>query len=223
MSSAAQPPSHSLAEDTSRQLRDAIASGELLPGERLTEADLTTRYGVSRNTLRESFRLLSAQGLVAQERNRGTFVTVPSIASVLDIYRVRRLIETQALIQAFPKHPAVSTMRQAVEQAHEARLHNDWRTVGSANIAFHRAIIALTDSARLTRLFDQLSAELRLAFGLIDDPEYLHAPFLDRNTEILNLVTDGQMREAADTLADYLVQSERILLTAYDRLTTQAR
>lgn len=51
---------------------------------------------VSRNSLREAFRLLTKEGLLRHEHNRGVFVATPSVASIIDIYRVRRTIECQA-------------------------------------------------------------------------------------------------------------------------------
>ena len=61
-------------------------------------------------------------------------------------------------------------------------------------------------------------AELRLAFGLLDSPEQLHAPFLQENGAILELVQQGDMEAAATRLADYLDRSERVVMTAFARL-----
>jgi DNA-binding GntR family transcriptional regulator len=56
-----------------------------------------------------------------------------------------------------------------------------------------------------------------LAFGLLDDPEFLHAPYVDSNVKIIDLFEAGQPQEAAAALGDYLVHSERIVLAAYAR------
>ncbi len=211
-------PPVSRADEAATALRDLIIDGALLPGAPLREVELSEQFGVSRNTLREAFRMLAHEGLLTQVPYRGACVATPSITSIIDLFRVRRIIECQAIAQAFPKHPAVNRMRAAVEASAVAREAGDWRAVGTANIAFHSAVIALTDSARLARIFNQLSAELRLAFGLVDDPEYLHAPFIDRNGEILACVEAGETARAAEILDTYLVRAERLLLAAYERL-----
>lgn len=208
----------SLVDEMATLLRDRIIDGSLTPGAPLREAELAEQLDVSRNTLREAFRVLSHEGLITQVPYRGAFVTTPTITSIIDLYRVRRMIECQAVSQAFPKHPAVARMRAAIEVADRGRNEGDWRTVATANIAFHDAIIALADSARLTRIFKLFAAEMRLTFGLVDDPEYLHAPFLDRNREILRLVEAGETEQAAQALDTYLVRAERLLLAAYERL-----
>ncbi len=206
-----------LAERIAQQLRQKITDGELAPGQRLSEQALSEKLGTSRNTLREVFRTLTKDGLLRHEPNRGVFVSVPSIASIIDIYRVRRLIECRALAEAYPRHPAKKKMREAVEMALRSSRAGDWLTVGTANMAFHLAVVELADSERLNLLFASVLAELRLAFGLLRDPEFLHAPYVEMNLRILELAEAGDYAAAAAALLDYLVQSERIVLAVYAR------
>lgn len=213
---------HSRAMDAAAEIRARISNGELAPGERVPEARLAESLGVSRNTLREAFRSLSEEGLITQIPNRGACVAIPNINTIIDIYRVRRLIECQAVAEAMPRHPAIARMRLAVEAALGARDRDDWPRIATANIEFHRAIFELADSARLNRMYAQLTSELRLAFGLIDDPAYLHAPFLERNAAILDLLEAGSTEQASAALRDYLLLAERILLAGYERATTSA-
>lgn len=98
-------------------IRQKITIGELPPGERLSEATLSEQLEISRNTLREVFRILTQEGLLTYKPNRGVFVSVPDMASIMDIYRVRRLIECDALRHAYPMHPAISRMQDNVNQA----------------------------------------------------------------------------------------------------------
>lgn len=210
------PPS--LAEDTAARLRNEIARGKLTAGQKLSEAKLSADLGISRNTLREAFRLMTRDGILEHEPNRGMYVATPSMASTLDIFRVRRLIEVPALAQAWPRHNAVARMREAVDQAEGLRLVDDWRGVGSANMDFHLAIVALTDSPRLMSFFSRIIVELRLAFGLLDSPEMLHRPYIERNRQILTTLESGEPEAASRILADYLDQSERAVMAAFARL-----
>ena len=207
----------SLTDTVANTVRLMLIQGELRAGQRLSEAALSQQLDISRNTLREVFRILIKEGLLHHEPNRGVSVVVPSIADIIDIYRVRRLIECQALEKAWPLHPAHKRMRDAVADAQQARDAKDWRRVGSANMAFHAAIVALSDSERLSAMFEDLAAELRLAFGMLDDPEYLHAPYVDLNARLLQMFMEGQTAAAARELETYLVQSERMVLAVYAR------
>lgn len=206
-----------LTERTAQLIRDKIVKGEFSPGQRLSEAALCESLEISRNTLREVFRILTQEGLVLHEPNRGVSVAIPSIASIIDIYRVRRLIECQALAHAYPRHPAKQHMRDAVDMAIKCRDVSDWQGVGTANMEFHMAIVELADSERLNVMFAHVLAELRLAFGLLNDPEFLHAPYIESNVKILELFEAGKLAESAATLGEYLVHSERIVLAVYAR------
>ncbi|WP_026620886.1 DNA-binding GntR family transcriptional regulator (plasmid) [Ensifer sp. WSM1721] len=208
-----------LAPRLAEQIRNKLIAGELKPGQRLSEASLSSDLDVSRNSLREAFRLLTKEGLLRHEPNRGVFVATPSMASIIDIYRVRRVIECRALEQAYPQHPAVARMRLAVDKALEYRAANDWVGVGSANMAFHAAIVDLADSARLNVFYGQIAAELRLSFGLLEDLEFLHAPYVEMNAAILAQVEAGKMAEAAAALEAYLAHSERTVLAAFARIS----
>jgi GntR family transcriptional regulator, transcriptional repressor for pyruvate dehydrogenase complex len=70
----------SAAHQIAEQLRMAVLLGQLPPGQRLpSETDLAAEYSVSRGTIRETMKLLSAAGLVESTRGAsgGTFVRVP--------------------------------------------------------------------------------------------------------------------------------------------------
>ncbi|UJW77401.1 GntR family transcriptional regulator [Rhizobium sp. SL42] len=215
---AEQDTTSALAPRLAEQIRDKLIAGELKPGQRLSEAALSADLDVSRNSLREAFRLLTKEGLLRHEPNRGVFVATPSMASIIDIYRVRRTIECRAIANAYPNHPAVARMQDAVAHARVARDAKDWLTVGSQNMVFHAAIVDLADSQRLNVFYAQIAAELRLSFGLLDDPELLHAPYVDLNAAILDRLAAGQTQEAAAALESYLLQSERTVLAAFSRI-----
>ena len=207
----------SRADQAAMSIRRMLITGELIPGQRLVEGALGELLGVSRNTLREACRMLTNERLLERKPNVGVFVVVPTLASIIDIYRVRRLIECPALAQSLPRHPASRRMRLAVDSAIDFATAGDWLAVGTANMEFHSAIVALADSDHLDRLYGNLSAELRLAFSLLDDPEYLHEPYVERNLRVWELYDAGQGAEAAVILEEYLMQSERTVIAAYSR------
>lgn len=74
-------------------LRRAIISGQLRPGERLTERSLTSMMSVSRTVVREVLRQLETEGLVAVIPNRGPVVRELSAQEAKDLYRIRGVLE----------------------------------------------------------------------------------------------------------------------------------
>ena len=195
------------------QLRSSMINGELAPGRRLAEASLTGLLGVSRNTLREAFSTLIEEGLLVRRPHRGVFVATLSPAQIADIYRVRVLVECSALSQAPTDPPRAAGMRAAVDEAHRAVRAGDWRAVGTANMHFHEQVVALAGSPRLDGWMRQLTAELRLAFVAAPDGEALHRPFVAMNEQIAATYEQGDAHRAAELLRDYLLTSERIVLS----------
>jgi len=211
-----------LNDRVAEQIRQQIVRGEFEPGQRLSEVALSESLEISRNTLREVFRLLTKEGLLRHVPNRGVFVAIPSMASIMDIYRVRRMVECQSLAQAIPQHPAREQMREAVAEQRQLREAGRWTEVGTANMRFHKGVVALADSERLNTLFSHILVELRLAFGMLSNAEFLHAPYIEMNAAILERFEAGDMARAAEQMLDYLNHSERVVLSVYARRMSEA-
>ncbi|MGN9843347.1 GntR family transcriptional regulator [Nonomuraea sp. H19] len=205
----------STAERVADILRDRISEGFFRPGQRLSEESISEALGVSRNTLREAFRLLGHEGLLEHKLNRGVFVRLPSVEDALDLYRVRRVLEGAA-VRRRPSEQAMTVIREAVRDAERAAEQDDWQRVGTANIRFHQALVTLNDSPRLDETMRQLLAELRLVFHVMDNPREFHEPFVDRNRTLLGLIEAGRPDEAAAYLDDYLDHAEKLLVQAYE-------
>lgn len=197
-------------------IRDSILQGDVAPGTRLDEVRLGRALGVSRNTLREAFRLLAHDNLVEHRPHRGVFVRTTSPRQASEIYAVRRMVQVGALrefaaaVPATPGRPSVSAaaiapVEAAVAAAEHARSVGDWRTVGTMNGTFHLALAALAENTVVDRVMAGLIAEMRLVFPSVGTPDEVHERYLDANRRILELVRSGELVRAADALDDYLV------------------
>ena len=65
-------------------LRNAILTGQLSPGTRLSEQEIADTIGLSRQPVREAFLRLAGEGLLEIRPQRGTFVSKITVAEVLD-------------------------------------------------------------------------------------------------------------------------------------------
>ncbi|MFI6495846.1 GntR family transcriptional regulator [Nonomuraea typhae] len=205
----------STAERVADILRDRIIEGFFEPGQRLSEESISEALGVSRNTLREAFRLLGHERLLDHRLNRGVFVRVLSAEDVADLYRVRRVLQGAA-VRRRPTGAALAVIREAVADAERAAAADDWRAVGTANIRFHQALVTMNGSPRLDETMRQLLAELRLVFHVMKNPRGFHEPFVERNRALLELIEAGRADEAATFLDAYLDHAEQLLVRAYD-------
>ncbi|MFC9548289.1 GntR family transcriptional regulator [Streptomyces sp. NPDC056956] len=207
----------STAERVSAILRSRIADGYFPPGTRLSEDGIGGALGVSRNTLREAFRLLTHERLLVHELNRGVFVRVLAVEDVEDIYRTRRLVEC-AVVRGLGAPPhRLDALDAAVEEGRRAAREGDWKGVGTANIHFHSELVALAGSERTDELMRSVFAELRLAFHVVDEPRRLHEPYIARNVALLEALRSGDLRHAEELLAGYLDDSLERVVEVYRR------
>lgn len=203
----------SLSERAAESVRAAILVGRFLPGERLSEPKLVDALSISRNTLREAFRVLAEERLVEHRFNRGVFVRVPRSDDVSDLYACRRVVECAPLRAEAPRR-SPQAMADAISAAIAAQQADDANGLAAADIRFHIGVTELNGSVHLDRQLRPIWNEMRLVFLLAHDSRGFHDRYVGRNTEILQAYRAG---EAADGLMDrYLRDAERELLAALD-------
>jgi DNA-binding GntR family transcriptional regulator len=150
------------------ELRAAILAGRIKPQEALPEAALAKAFGTGRSAIREALRHLVQEGLVVSEINRGARVRPISTADVIDVYRVRTALEVAA-VTTLLEHPGAidpARLSQAQQQIREAspddRSETPSQELIAADIDFHRALVAMAGSPRLSRAHEPLAAESQM-------------------------------------------------------------
>jgi DNA-binding GntR family transcriptional regulator len=205
----------STAERVAEVLRRRVTEGDLPPRTRLSEERLIEVLHVSRNTLREAFRLLTHEGLLEHQLHRGVFVRELDEADLVDLYRLRRLVECNVVRGlAEPDPGLLRRLVGDVEAGEAAAEREDWTSVGTANMGFHRHLVALAGSPRTDEVTERLLAELRLAFHAAASPRRLHEPYVGRNRALLDALVAGDYEAAAKDLEVYLDDSLAELLDA---------
>lgn len=206
----------SSAEQLARVIREQVLQGALPPGSPLREQQIVASAGVSRSTTREALRLLAFEGLVQHSLHRGAIVRQLSATDIEDVYRVRRLLETAAADAAPTLTPAqqegLSGAFADLERAAEDR---EWTSLVEADLAFHRALVALHGSERLDRMQRALELELRLAFSItafvereFDDPD----PIVADHRLILEHLLDADAAAFRARLLDHLDRHEQAII-----------
>jgi DNA-binding GntR family transcriptional regulator len=163
-----------LVERVANQIREAIKSGKLRPGDRLIETDLANDMGISRFPIREAIRYLEKEGLVTTTPYKGAHVTELTEKDLEEIYSLRIVIEELA-IRTFIKHldsekvkkleSVVTAMKQVAKNCRTIE------EVIDVDLSFHRTICELAENRRLLELWLNLSHQLR-AFIVLDDHLY---------------------------------------------------
>jgi DNA-binding GntR family transcriptional regulator len=158
--------SSSLAEIAFAKLVEAISGGEFEPGQRLSEADLARRFGISRGPLREALQRLEGR-LVSRRARVGVHIIEFSPETLAELFSVREALEGMAARQAALKarKPDLKSLRGllALHAKDPQLVAGAAYRQSSFDDDFHAAIVKLSGNARLEALlFDQLYYQLRL-------------------------------------------------------------
>lgn len=151
-------------------LRQAILDFQLKPGQRLVERELIERLGVSRTTVREVLRQLSAEGLITVIPQKGAIVAVPTAADAADLYEMRVALEVMAVRRFVERasrehHAALQRAQEAIERtsgdmgkSRSKRPHGQLR----AKDEFYAALLAGAGSPPLEQMLGTLQARVRV-------------------------------------------------------------
>ena len=152
-------------------LRDAIVDRRLGPGTKLSEGEVGAIFNVSRTVVRAALQMLSFEGLVRSERNRGAFVANPTIDEARQVFDSRRLIEP-GLVAAAGERITPADMSAFRDQlGKEAsflsqRGPSARRSEIKASGDFHLLLAAAAGNTILQRFMEELVARSSLVIAL---------------------------------------------------------
>jgi GntR family transcriptional repressor for pyruvate dehydrogenase complex len=161
-------------DEAINKIKGMIISGELAPGERLPpEKELSDRLGLSRNSLREAVKALEVIRVLDVRRGDGTYVTsleprllleamtfvvdLHDDASVLDIFAVRRILESAAAGIA-ARSIETDDIRRLRESIAAVDSDSSVENLVQHDLEFHKIVVDAADNAYLSSLIDGLSS-----------------------------------------------------------------
>jgi DNA-binding GntR family transcriptional regulator len=195
------------------QLKGRILDGSEGPGTSMTELSISGGYGVSRPTARAAIERLIADGLLVRTgRKSGPYVPELSREDIADLYATRVLVETEAYcrVGAAGTSTAGAVARNA--GLRQAAARGDAAGVVDADVAFHRELIALAGSSRLSRLHDLLLTEAHLCMAQVQSNQLLTAAEIaDEHDAILAAIAGGDPERIRAVSGEHLARAERKL------------
>lgn len=187
------------------ELRREIASGGLHPGEQVRQDQLAERWGVSRAPLREALKLLEGEGQVVYHPHRGYFVAELSAEDLVEIYRIRELLEGEAVRVGIDR---VSDADRAAIAAHleaceDASVAGDVSKMTEANRALHFALLEPSALPRLIRMirlcWDATDVYRSVYYGEVGHREVAQA----EHRAIVSAYLGGHADETIERLAEH--------------------
>ncbi|WIY53221.1 GntR family transcriptional regulator [Devosia sp. YIM 151766] len=213
-----------LGSQVAAALREAIAAGEYVHGERLIEVELAERFGVSRGPIRDAFGILQAEGLV-EKQQPGVIVIGIDHDSINELYSLRGAIEGLAVRLAVGRYDEArfGTIQRHVETMQRAAQADDPAGFAQADISFHNEICLISGHKRLADVWQRHEAItmtlLRLTISLDQDLSASAAKHL----ELLNLIKAGDPQAAETELANHLEGSRARMVRVWERALERRR
>ena len=202
--------SNSLTNLVQAELERMILSGELAPGEKLTELTLAGKLGVSRGPVREAFRMLDEAGLVRTEKNRGVFVRDIPIDEAVEIFDLRaamdelvgrRLAQSMTPAQQKEVNALVDSMERAVKAKDAYNYH-------LLNLKFHDRLVEMAGNRKLTAIYRKLIKELALFRRLNLADGWLLPISANEHREIVKSIAAGDAEKAGRAMYAHVMESK---------------
>jgi DNA-binding GntR family transcriptional regulator len=203
----------SVADAVANELRRRLLAGEYTGGQELRDTDLAEEFGAARPTIRTAVQTLVGDGLLERGRGRSARVRSFTAFDAIDLYRVRKPIETAAVRLVIEQGRPLAGVQAALGAFTAVADDVSWDVVADHDIAFHRAMFTAAASPRLLRTFNDIAAELRLLIAHLR-PEYRGAhEVAAEHAALLQVLRAGKLRPAIETWREHLDVAERFFLS----------
>src|SRR5690554_3045378 len=153
--------SASLTPQLYRILRERIISADLMPGSRISEAEIASSYSLSRQPVREAFIKLAEDGLLEVRPQRGTYVRKISTAAVKDVRFVREAIEAD-IVALLADNPDTALMRELESQLREQKevAESEASRFIVLDERFHRTLAEAAGKAYAWKVIEQVKGQM---------------------------------------------------------------
>lgn len=207
-----------LRERVENQLRQAIVTGQLKPGEKLIERELCEMMGVSRPSMREALRRLEAEKLIVYVPHRGPEVASITLAQARDIYALRRLLEGYAAHEFARLAPEadIAKLARAARRLRQAGQKNSRDGLLKAKAEFYAILLGGSGNALASEILSGLLSRVNLlrATSLML-PDRLPKS-LDEIDAMLACIQDRDAKGARKIAEKHVLNAERAALRVFE-------
>jgi DNA-binding GntR family transcriptional regulator len=199
-----------LVDQVYRALLDAISTGTLAPGERLTQEDIAERLGVSRQPVLQALRQLKKDGFVTDAKGRGVLVSALDPQWMLKMYQVRGALDALAARLAARQHAVIDA--GLIAQGRQAAAGKDVQAMIESDLAFHQAIYQASNNPIIAQTAGQHWQHLRRAMGAVLQQSGQRDTVWDEHAAIAQAIAAGDGQRAADLIEGHAQRAGSTML-----------
>lgn len=207
----------SLAEQVADELRNLVLLEKLKPGATIPERETADALGVSRTPLRESLRILAAEGLVEIAPNRAPRVASPSLADIKSLLQVQGALEALAgelacEVASDAELEAIAALEQEMQNVSETC---DPLEFFKKDMRFHESIVAASKNQALVVTHKTYNTQLWRARFISSRRRVNRSGMLDKHREIVQTLLSRESKNCAIALRSHLESGFRNISSAF--------
>jgi DNA-binding GntR family transcriptional regulator len=192
-----------------KEIEEAILSGQFKPRERLIEMDLITKFGVSRTVIREALKKLEAKGLIRTTPYRGAMVADLTVEEVEEIYFVRAELERIAarLVLKHITEKEIQELKRLSKEV-ERNLRKKTHQMIEKDSEFHRTLFKISRNRYLSEMIDFLRTKAHIVrFNAWSLPHRIEQSILEHR-EMIRAIEDRNLSQFEKLIVKHLTFSK---------------
>jgi len=194
-------------------LKTAITKGDLSPGQRLIERQLSTQLRTSRIPIREAIKKLEKDGLVEKLLKRGFIVKSVTEAEIEETFGIRAVLESYAAYLATGRvtDALMKRLERTVQVYREALTAKNVEQMMAANAQFHEAIYKASGSEKLYTLINNFRDYIsRYRKTLLTTHEFAKVS-LEDHVRMLEAMRDGDKEKVEELVKKHILRGKAII------------
>jgi DNA-binding GntR family transcriptional regulator len=197
-------------EEVYKVLLDAISSGSLAPGTRITQEEIAEQLAVSRSPVLQALRLLKKDGLVQDAPGRGLLVTPLDAAWIGHLYEIRGALDSLAARLAAERGARIDKIW--ISNGRRASKGEDVKAMIDADMAFHNAIYDASGNPLIASTAQMHWVHLRRVMGAVLQVSGQRKSIWDEYAAIATAITEGDAQRAAALTDQHAANARRQLV-----------
>jgi DNA-binding GntR family transcriptional regulator len=208
----------SLGQHVFENLKQAVITGKVLPGNRLIESRLAEALGISRTPVREAIHKLEREGYLRKLPRGGFTVLGFSRKDIEETFGIRSILESYAARLAAAKHQeaALKPLEDKIKIYQQCLDAKDLDSLLKINTEFHELLYALSQSPRLVKMINDLKDHIYRYRKLILQNERLARISNEDHKRMLEYIRRRDEEGVEKLVRDHLIRGQKAVLNQID-------
>lgn len=205
-----------------KHIKKQILSCDLEPGQRLVAMELAAEIGLSRTPVREALSRLEQEDIVARESGWGYIVKSMSFKDVMDLYRIREILEVEAAVEAVSHMDEVriATMRDILRHAEKAIQTRPYTEFISVIRSFTGFVAEVTGNKLLQDMISRITDRVQIVGALMVRHNLSRArEILTENQRILKALERRDANAVESSMRTHVRNGRDAAAKLWDRTT----